>query len=88
MKIPIVSSGGIRNGLEIAKSIAMGASLCATALPVLKPASISSEKVKESLEEFIFGLKCAMLLTGCKNISELQKAPYKITGELKDWVAT
>ena len=86
VKIPVVSSGGLRDGLDVAKSMAMGASLCATALPVLKPASVSSEKVKEKLEEFVHGLKCAMFLTGCSNIEELRRSRHIITGELKDWI--
>ncbi len=85
VKIPIVSSGGLRSGLDVAKSIAMGASLAASALPFLRPATISADKVRETMEEFIYGLKCAMFLCGCKNISELQRAKYVITGELKDW---
>jgi isopentenyl-diphosphate delta-isomerase len=86
VKIPVVSSGGLRDGLDVAKSMAIGASLCATALPILKPASISSAKVKETLEEFIYGLKCAMFLTGSKNVNALMGARHIITGELKDWV--
>lgn len=87
VKIPVVSSGGLRSGLEMAKSIAMGASLCAAAWPFLKPATISADAVKKKMEEYIYGLKCAMFLTGCKNIKELKKSKYVITGELKDWIS-
>jgi isopentenyl-diphosphate delta-isomerase len=85
-RIPIVSSGGIRNGMEVAKSIAMGASMCATAIPILEPATVSPEKVKEVLEEFIYGLKAVMFLTGCKNLEDLSNIKYVVTGELKDWM--
>ncbi len=87
VKIPVVSSGGLRTGLDMAKSIAMGASLCATAWPLLRPATISSGEVKRKLEELIYGLKTAMFLTGCKNIKELGNSRYVVTGELKDWMA-
>ena len=85
--IPIVSSGGIRTGLDIAKSIAMGASMSAVALPLLRPATVSSDAVKEAFENLIYELKAAMFITGCKNIEELKHSRYVITGELKDWIS-
>jgi isopentenyl-diphosphate delta-isomerase len=85
VKIPVVASGGLRNGLEIAKSIAMGASLTASAWPFLRPATVSTEEVKKKMEEFIYGLKSAMFLTGCKNIKELSQLNYVVTGELRQW---
>ena len=74
ISIPIIASGGIRNGLEIAKAIAMGASLAGMALPLLKPAMESSNAVKEKLEKIIRELKTAMLLVGARNIDDLKKA--------------
>lgn len=73
VKIPLISSGGIRTGLDIAKSIAMGASLAGMALPLLKPATESHEAVKEKMEELITELKAAMLLIGARNIEELKR---------------
>ena len=74
IKVPVIASGGIRNGLDVAKAIAMGASLAGLALPLLKPATKSSEAVKEKLEEMIRELRIAMLLVGAKNIEGLKKA--------------
>ena len=33
---PIIATGGIRTGIDIAKSVAIGANCCGTALPILK----------------------------------------------------
>ncbi len=84
-KIPIVASGGIRTGMEIAKAIAMGASLTAMALPVLRPATESADSVQKFIEKIILELKSVMFLLGAKNIGELRKTPYVITGELATW---
>jgi isopentenyl-diphosphate delta-isomerase len=73
VKVPIIASGGIRNGVEVAKALAMGASLVGMALPLLKPATESSESVKRHLEKVISQLEDAMLLVGARNIKELKK---------------
>jgi isopentenyl-diphosphate delta-isomerase len=86
VSLPVVSSGGIRSGLEIAKSIALGASLAATAWPLLRAATQSKEAVMVKLNEFAFGLKTAMFLLGCRNLDELRGVRYVTTGELKEWM--
>jgi isopentenyl-diphosphate delta-isomerase len=73
VKVPIIASGGIRNGVEAAKALAMGASLAGMALPLLKPATESAESVKKYLEKIIFQLEDAMFLVGARNIKELKK---------------
>ena len=74
VKVPVIASGGIRNGLEAAKAIAMGASLVGLALPLLKPATESSDAVREKIQKIIDEFRTAMLLIGAGNIEELRKA--------------
>lgn len=69
---PIIATGGIRNGLDCAKSIALGADLCGIALPLLKPAMQSSDKVYAKLINIIEELKVAMFLTGCDTVNKLK----------------
>ncbi|MBD3202913.1 type 2 isopentenyl-diphosphate Delta-isomerase [Candidatus Woesearchaeota archaeon] len=68
----LIASGGIRNGLEIAKAICLGADLCGIALPVLKPATISSFEVEKTIKKIINELKITMFSLGVKNIDELK----------------
>ncbi len=88
--IPIIATGGIRNGLDIAKGIALGSDMCSAALPFLKPAmesgSIKSsvDKVVAKITEFSEELKVAMFLTGCKNTIDLKDAELVITGETRE----
>jgi isopentenyl-diphosphate delta-isomerase len=78
VKVPVIASGGIRNGIEAAKALSMGASLAGMALPLLKPAAESHDAVKQVLEKVITELKTAMLLTSSKNLSELRGKAVKI----------
>ena len=86
VKVPVVSSGGLRTGLDVAKSIALGASMTAMAWPVLRPASESSDAVKRFLEQKIYELKSIMFLIGAKDIESLKKAKYVLTEPLKSWI--
>ncbi|MFH1240111.1 MAG: type 2 isopentenyl-diphosphate Delta-isomerase [Candidatus Diapherotrites archaeon] len=70
----IVASGGIRNGLEMAKALVLGADMCGIALPVLKAQNAGgSAGVEKYLRMRIEELKTAMFLTGAKNIKELKQ---------------
>lgn len=73
--LPIIASGGIRSGIDIAKAIALGATLGGMAGPFLKAATISSDAVMETLEETIRVLRIAMFSAGVGNIEALQKTP-------------
>jgi isopentenyl-diphosphate delta-isomerase len=81
--LPTIATGGIRTGLHVAKSLALGASLCGMALPLVKPALQGHEKVTAELKTVIEELKIAMFLTGCKNVIDLVRIPITITGETK-----
>lgn len=84
--IPLIASGGIRNGLEIAKCLVLGAKMCALAYPFLYAASQSEETLVKFTELIITELKSVMFLTGSSNISQLPTLRYILTGELADRV--
>ncbi|MEK6566179.1 MAG: alpha-hydroxy-acid oxidizing protein, partial [Bacteroidota bacterium] len=72
--LTIISSGGISSGLDVAKSIALGANLAGAAQPILK--ALESGGVKgllDQIESWEMEVKGAMFLTGSKSIAELQK---------------
>ncbi len=71
--LPILASGGIRTGEDIAKSLALGASLAGMARPLLREAVHSWEKAHEFLENLKEELKATMFLVGAKNLDELKK---------------
>jgi isopentenyl-diphosphate delta-isomerase len=78
--LPIIASGGIRSGIDIAKAIALGASIGGMAGPFLKAATISAEAVAETLEETIRVLRIAMFAAGAGDIAALQQTPLVVLG--------
>ncbi len=70
--MPLIASGGIRTGIDIAKAIALGADAAALAHPFLEAATRSSEAVEEVLHRLIQELKIAMFLVGARTIADLK----------------
>ncbi len=71
--IPLVASGGIRSGLDVAKCLALGADVAALGQPLLVAALESDDKVVEFLAGIIDEIKITMLCTGARDIAALKK---------------
>ncbi|MFM6926820.1 MAG: type 2 isopentenyl-diphosphate Delta-isomerase [Bdellovibrio sp.] len=65
------ASGGVRNGLEVAKLLALGAKKVGLAKPFLEAALQGDEALEALLNRLELELKIALFCTGSKNISEL-----------------
>jgi isopentenyl-diphosphate delta-isomerase len=88
VKIPIIASGGIRNGLEIAKCIALGGNMAAMAYPFLRAAATSRESLFEFADMILSELKSTMFLVGAKDICALASSRYILTGPLAQEVSS
>jgi isopentenyl-diphosphate Delta-isomerase len=82
--LPLIATGGIRDGVMIAKAMALGASMSSTALPLVPAARIGPEKVRKVLELYIEELKATMFLTGCRSIEDVGRVPVVISGKTRD----
>jgi isopentenyl-diphosphate Delta-isomerase len=81
VKIPIIASGGVRSGLDAAKTVALGASLAGAALPFLKKIHSGGTKALcAELERWKNEMRTAMFLCGAKNLGELSKSQVVVTG--------
>jgi isopentenyl-diphosphate Delta-isomerase len=84
-KIPIIATGGIRNGLDVAKAIVLGADVAGIARQLLEPAMENSTNVINELDAIIKELRAAMYLVGVNNISKLHDSEWVIIGD-KLWI--
>ncbi|MBC8332050.1 MAG: type 2 isopentenyl-diphosphate Delta-isomerase [Anaerolineae bacterium] len=73
--LPVFASGGIHSGVEIAKSIALGASLGGMAGPFLKAASHSLDQTILTIQEITREIRVTMFAAGAANLSTLQNTP-------------
>ena len=80
VSLPIIATGGVRTGLDIAKSIALGANAASAALPFVGPALEGKKSVVSVLSSMLDEFRVAMFLCGCANIQDLRNAPLVVTG--------
>jgi len=85
VKLQLVASGGLRNGLEVAKCLAIGADMCAMAFPFLKQAAVSKEAVMQFADVLLNELKSTMYLVGAKDVKALKTSRHILTGPLAEW---
>ena len=70
-KFTLIASGGIRTGIDMVKSLVLGASLCGLARPFLKPAQESVDAVRKEIRLLKEQFSIAQFLLGVLNAEEL-----------------
>jgi isopentenyl-diphosphate delta-isomerase len=84
----LFATGGIHDGLEVAKALALGATAAGIARPVLQHLENGG---RESALDFLASiegeLRAAMLLVGARTPADLRQVPRVIVGELRHWLA-
>jgi isopentenyl-diphosphate delta-isomerase len=83
---PVIATGGLRSGLDMAKGLALGADLCGMALPFLAPAMESEEAVSQAIEGFTRELGIAMFLSGAGTVKAMRKVRTWITGTTRQMI--
>ena len=72
--LKVIASGGISNGIDCAKSIALGADFVASAMSMLQAlVSGGTEAAIGLINQWEWELKGAMFLTGSRSLADLQK---------------
>jgi isopentenyl-diphosphate delta-isomerase len=71
--LKLIASGGLRNGVDGAKCMALGAELFGMAGPFLRSATQSAEAVYDEIEIILRQLRVVMLCTGARDLAALHK---------------
>ena len=73
--LPIIGSGGVRDGLDAARAIRLGASVVGQAAGVLEAALDSTQAIVEHFEVMADQLRLACFCTGSADLAALAQAP-------------
>jgi isopentenyl-diphosphate delta-isomerase len=73
--LPVFASGGLRDGVDVAKCVALGASLCGFAGMFLRAAAESAEALDETIRVIVRQLRIAMLASGAADLDALRRTP-------------
>ncbi|MFQ5816238.1 MAG: alpha-hydroxy-acid oxidizing protein, partial [Candidatus Hydrothermarchaeaceae archaeon] len=85
-KLPVITSGGMRNGLEVAKALTLGSMACGMALPFLKKAVGGYKEVIKAAENLKDELKTVMFLVGAESIVSMKEKDVIIRGLTREWL--
>lgn len=73
-EVSLIASGGLRNGLDVAKALALGADIAGMAYPFLRAAHESEAALYTLMEMFIAELETVLFCTGNANIADLRSS--------------
>ena len=73
-KIPLIASGGLRNGVEVAKAIALGADIAGLAWPFLQAAADSTAAIDALVQLLIAEITTVLFCTGNATVSQLKQS--------------
>ena len=72
LNVTLIASGGIRSGVDMAKAVVLGASLCGAARPFLNPAMDSPEAVRKVIQRLKREFVTAMFLLGADRVEKIK----------------
>ena len=86
VKLPLIASGGVRSGTDIAKALGLGASLASISQPILETAAKGKMETIIKLNCLIEELRNVLFLVSAEKIIDLAKTPLVITGKTSQWL--
>jgi isopentenyl-diphosphate delta-isomerase len=88
VKIPVIASGGVRSGVDVAKALALNACLASVSQPALQAAVKGAKETENLLSLLMEELRNVMFLVGAENVQEIANVPVVVTGKTAEWLKT
>lgn len=85
--LPVIATGGITNGLEAAKALALGAQLAGIGRKMLAAALAGPEAAAQELAAIIEELRIALSLSDCRSLDEFALREPVLGGNAAIWAA-
>jgi isopentenyl-diphosphate delta-isomerase len=88
VELPVIASGGVRNGTDAAKALALNACLASVCQPALEAAVKGVKDTESMLSLLIEELRAVMFLVGAEKVEQLARVPVVVTGKTAEWLKT
>jgi isopentenyl-diphosphate delta-isomerase len=82
-RLPLIASGGIRNGVQAAVALALGADLVGVAGPLLRAAARGESPADDLAGELVETLRRVLFCTGAANLEALRQVPLAREGPFR-----
>ncbi len=83
-----IATGGVQHGLDVARALALGASIAGIARPVLVALEQGGiDKAAMFLESVIDELRAVMLLCGARDVAAMKNVPRVLGPNLRNWLS-
>ena len=73
--LPLIASGGLASGVDLAKALALGADVGAMARPLLRSAASSPETLRRHLTVLARQFRITLFAVGAANVADLRTTP-------------
>jgi isopentenyl-diphosphate delta-isomerase len=85
--LSVIASGGVRNGVDVARALALGARLGGMAAPMLRAQQAGgAEAVRAAIDRVAASLRAVCVLTGCRTPGALARAPRHLSARLRAYI--
>jgi len=85
--LEVIATGGVKDGIDVARAIALGANAAGMARPLLMAHNAGGrDAAQAAVTEVIEELSVACLLTGCRRVEHLHGVPLHLGPNLMRWV--
>jgi isopentenyl-diphosphate delta-isomerase len=84
--LPTIAVGGVRNGLDAARALSLGAVAVGVGRPLLEQAMLGSGAVQDWIGIFAHQLRSAAFLAGVSSAASLRSAGRIVSGPTRQWL--
>ncbi len=85
--IPVIATGGIRNGRDVVRSLVLGATTAGMAYPLLKAAERGYDELERTIGSIIEEIRVGLFLSGASSVDESRNIRYVLTGMSGDLIS-
>lgn len=84
--LPTIAVGGVRNGLDAARALSLGAVAVGVGRPLLEQAMLGADAVQDWIAAFAHQLRAAAFLAGVLSAADLRSARHFLRGATRQWL--